>query len=572
MSQILAGRYELEVPLGRGGSGEVWRGSDLATRRPVAVKLVELAEIDDVGLLAETIGRFRREATVIAGLRHPNIVTALDAGRVGNELFLVMELAQGISLASMLEQRAARGMGLFPVASVLRIAGQASAGLAAAHAAGVVHRDIKPSNLMVAARLDTKIIDFGIARLLADNSPRLTMPSHTVGTPAYISPEQARGGNVDGRADLYSLGCVLYELLAGRPPFLADLPEALLMMQVVDQAVPLSVIRPDLPAGLPELVSDLMEKDLAANPANTAQVISRITAISAPLDGGVPVHEADRQTVRADDPPAPGAGRQPVAEVRAASDLAAATVTSTAAGGSGHDEITPEAGRSTVLTPERPANPAGPGTSAATVAPAWPGPPGSSHRRRRRWRGAVSTVLTAAIVAGVGIYAWERMHGTLKITAVAVAPAQQPGTRCDVTVDVIGMIFTNGRGGPISYQWARGSGETSPVATVDEASGHDTVQVELNWAFHGRGTDHVRRGAPGARARSGRGQYRIHLFLRLISPGSSRMSRWRYPATPDNGSWDTARPAGSRPRSARRPASGWRSSTSAPAWSATPPS
>ena len=255
MTRVLAGRYELEVPLGRGGSGEVWRGRDMATRRPVAVKLVELAEIDDPGLVAETIGRFRREAMVVAGLRHPNIVAALDAGRVGNELFLVMELAPGVSLASMLDQRAARGMGLFPVASVLRIAGQAGAGLAAALAAGVVHRDIKPSNLMVAARLDTKIIDFGIARLLADNSPRLTLPSHMVGTPQYVSPEQARGGNVDCRADLYSFGCVLYELLAGRPPFLAERPEALLMMQVMDQAVPLSVIRPDLPVGLSGLVS-----------------------------------------------------------------------------------------------------------------------------------------------------------------------------------------------------------------------------------------------------------------------------------------------------------------------------
>ena len=112
MARVLAGRYELEVPLGRGGSGEVWRGKDIATRRPVAIKLIELAEIDDPGLVAETIARFRREAMVVARLRHPNIVTALDAGRLGNQLFLVMELAHGLSLASMLDQRAARGMGL----------------------------------------------------------------------------------------------------------------------------------------------------------------------------------------------------------------------------------------------------------------------------------------------------------------------------------------------------------------------------------------------------------------------------------------------------------------------------
>ncbi len=172
MGRVLAGRYELEVPLGRGGSGEVWRGRDMATRRPVAIKLVELSRIDDPGLLAETIARFRREAEVIGGLRHPNIVGSLDAGRVGNQLYMIMELAPGISLASMMDERGARGMGLFPVSSVLRIAAQVSTGLAAAHAARVVHRDIKPSNLMVTPQLGIKIIDFGIARLLADNSPR----------------------------------------------------------------------------------------------------------------------------------------------------------------------------------------------------------------------------------------------------------------------------------------------------------------------------------------------------------------------------------------------------------------
>ena len=266
MDRVLAGRYELEVPLGRGGSGEVWRGRDMATHRPVAIKLVELSLIDDPGTLAETIGRFRREATVISGLRHQNIVGALDAGRIANQLFMVMELAPGISLASMMDERGARGMGLFPVSSVLRIAEQVCAGLAAAHEAGVVHRDIKPSNLMVTPQLGVKIIDFGIARLLADNSPRLTLPAQTVGTIAYISPEQAQGLDVDGRADLYSLGCVLYQLLSGRPPFFSTMPGALLMMQVMDRPAPLSAIRPDLPAGLSELVGDLLEKEPEARP------------------------------------------------------------------------------------------------------------------------------------------------------------------------------------------------------------------------------------------------------------------------------------------------------------------
>jgi eukaryotic-like serine/threonine-protein kinase len=296
MARRLAGRYELEVPIGRGASGEVWRSRDLATRKPVAVKVVELAEIEDSALLAETIARFRREAATLARLQHPNIVAALEAGRIGNELFLVMELAEGVSLASMLEQRMANNMGLFPVSSVLRIAEQACAGLAAAHSAGVVHRDVKPSNLMVATRLSIKLIDFGIARLLHDNSPRLTQPRQAIGTLAYIAPEQLENIDVDGRADLYSLGCVLYEQLAGRPPFMAELPTALLQMHMEQRPIPLDSIRSDLPVGLARLVDRLMEKDRSRRPADAAQVLSYIAAISAGGEGRAP-QEADRSTV-----------------------------------------------------------------------------------------------------------------------------------------------------------------------------------------------------------------------------------------------------------------------------------
>jgi serine/threonine-protein kinase len=497
MDRVLAGRYELEVPLGRGGSGEVWRGRDMATHRPVAVKLVELSLIDDPGTLAETISRFRREATVISGLRHQNIVGALDAGRMANRLFMVMELAPGISLASMMDERGARGMGLFPVSSVLRIAEQVCAGLAAAHAAGVVHRDIKPSNLMVTPQLGVKIIDFGIARLLADNSPRLTLPAQTVGTIAYISPEQAQGLDVDGRADLYSLGCVLYQLLSGRPPFFSTIPGALLMMQVMDRPTPLSVVRPDLPAGLSELVGDLLEKEPAARPATAAQVAGTIAAIGRTLAAEEPEHEADRETIRAGDHRG-------------------------ATGDTWRDEVWPQPGRSTtVLTPERmpdlpgptaagapPWEPAGPPAqpTAPSPVPSQPGPPGWSAPqaatgragsvpewpvaqrgpRRPVWRGVVSTLVTAAIVAGVGVYLWERAHQTLTITGVRVAAAKQ-SVGCNGTADIIGTISTNGHGGRISYQWVHNAEADAPLVAVD-ASGGKTVQVTLSWAFHGKGT------------------------------------------------------------------------------------
>jgi len=544
MDQILAGRYEFEVPLGRGGSGEVWRGRDLATRRPVAIKLVELSRIDDPSLLAETIGRFRREAMVVAGLRHPNIVSSLDAGRIGSHLFMIMEMAPGVSLASMMDERGARGMGLFPVSSVLRMAEEVCAGLAAAHAAGVVHRDIKPSNLMVTPQLGVTIIDFGIARLLSDNSPRLTLQGHTVGTIAYMSPEQAQGGDVDVRTDLYSLGCVLYQLLSGRLPFKSSLPGALLMMQVMDTATPLNVIRPDLPDGLTELVSDLMAKDRAARPANAAAVISRLHAIGETLGSDEPVHEADRQTVRAGDPSdAVGGTRLDLHEARSAgetrSELAAPDL-------AGPAVLTPDRlaevwGSDTVPAPGWPAQgapvqsvrlpphlgtppqlpvqsyrgtpqppipprpggssqpflgpvsapqawqtpPAGAGRSSAG-APAWPAP--SKRRpRRRRWGGLISTVLTVALAAGVWIYVWDRTHEKLKITSVAVTAANQ-SVGCNGTADIIGTINTNGHGGPVTYQWIYGTNQNPPVLTADDASGSDKVQVQLKWAFHGKGT------------------------------------------------------------------------------------
>jgi hypothetical protein len=453
--------------------GEVWRGRDLATRQPVAVKLVQLANIDDQARLGETIARFRREADTLARLRHPNIISALEAGRVGSELFMVMELAEGMSMEAMLRQRQANGLGMFPVESVLRIAKQACSGLAAAHAIGVVHRDIKPSNLMVSARGHLTIVDFGIARLLEDNSPRLTAPTQTIGSPLYMSPEQTMGIDVDGRSDLYSFGCVLYELLAGRPPFAAEMPIAVMRMHLEERPVPIRNVRSDLRGGLPELVDRLLEKERDARPPDAGHVLRTLVAISDNVTGNAaPEHEADRRTflVGADD------------TVRRAWSAPPA-------------DPGPETYRATLVAddppqwPEQRPRAEDKGMGRGSGGPdGWPA--ARPRRRRRRWTGLLSSLLTVAIVAGIAGYVWNKTHQTLKITSAMVLVANPDKIGCNSTVDVVGTIDTNGKGGPITYQWTK-DGQSLPTGTVTATSGQQQVRVELRWYLGGKGIHHA---------------------------------------------------------------------------------
>jgi hypothetical protein len=241
-----------------------------------------------------------------------------------------------------------------------------------------------------------------------------------------------------------------------------------------------------------------MEKEPAARPANAAQVVSRITAIVGRLGPAAPEYEADRETYRAEDQ-------------RGAAD------------GTRRDEVTPEAGRSTVLTPERIAELSGPATVGVppwelkgppprepvpSPVPAQQGPPvrpapqsatgrgggmpewptaqpSARPRQRPAWRGVVSTLITAAIVAGVGVYLWERQHQTLKITQVHVS-ATNESIGCNGTANIVGTISTNGHGGTISYQWVE-NGVAQAQLVADDASGSNEVQIPLKWAFHGKG-------------------------------------------------------------------------------------
>ncbi len=310
---LLEGRYRLEHRLGAGGMGEVWQARDLRLDREVAVKVISRGVAGD-HLLEE---RFRKEARTAAGLTHPRIVTVHDHGEVEVDgrpvLFLVMELVRGRPLTAVLRDHRS---GVDP-AAVVRWAVQICEGLAAAHRAGVVHRDIKPANIMVhgPAEADVTICDFGIVRLAEETGTGLTATGTAIGTPTYMSPEQARGDRrIDGRSDLYSLGCMLYELLAGQPPFTGS-GLSVLSQHLTGEPAPIRDLRPAVPEGLERLVLELLAKEPAARPADAQQVIDRLRkaatgARSRSRSRTVtePTPGRDTETALGTDPPAPAPG------------------------------------------------------------------------------------------------------------------------------------------------------------------------------------------------------------------------------------------------------------------------
>ncbi len=251
--QTLGERYRIEAQIGQGGMAEVFRGFDPALERTVAIKVLLPPFDRDAGFVA----RFRREAQAAARLSHPNIVGVYDTGADGDTQFIVMEYIEGRTLASFL----AAGGRPTPLQSV-ELATRIAGALQVAHAQRIVHRDIKPANVMVTREGAVKVMDFGIARMQSDATAPQT--SSVIGTPAYFSPEQAQGLPVDARSDIYSLGCVLYELLAHRPAFTGDTPVAIAYKQVNEMPVPPSQVNPDIPPRLDAVVMKCMAK----NPAN----------------------------------------------------------------------------------------------------------------------------------------------------------------------------------------------------------------------------------------------------------------------------------------------------------------
>ncbi len=286
-NRLIRERYRLIELIGRGGMGEVWRGQDEELGRKVAVKcLKQLSPTSDPQHLRIMRERFRREARVAAGLQHRGITVVHDFGADDGLLFLVMELLEGRTLSQLLDDE--QGLAL-PLPDLLDIGEQVAGALAYTHAQGVVHRDLKPANILRLSDGTVKICDFGIARLGHDIgfTSRLTGTGLAMGTPHYMSPEQIGGVEVDHRSDLYSFGCVLYELATGAPPFDLDDAWAVLIRHRSVAPDPPRDKRPELPEGLDRLILDLLAKEPDDRPQDAAVVAKRLAAVRIQADRGI---------------------------------------------------------------------------------------------------------------------------------------------------------------------------------------------------------------------------------------------------------------------------------------------
>jgi eukaryotic-like serine/threonine-protein kinase len=254
----VGGRYELGELLGRGGMAEVRRAVDQRLGRAVAVKQLRA----DLAIDPTFQARFRREAQSAAGLNHPTIVAVYDTGEEVDPLtgvaipYIVMELVEGPTLRDVLKD----GRKILPERALELTQGVLDA-LGYSHKAGIVHRDIKPANVMLAPNGGVKVMDFGIARAVADTSATMTQTAAVIGTAQYLSPEQARGETVDSRSDLYSTGCLLYELLVGRPPFVGDSPVSVAYQHVRETPLPPSQLDPEISPEIDAVVLKALAKE-----------------------------------------------------------------------------------------------------------------------------------------------------------------------------------------------------------------------------------------------------------------------------------------------------------------------
>jgi len=284
--------YRIVGSVGAGGMGVVYLAADERLHRKVALKFLPPAIAQDPHARARLV----REAQAASALDHPNVATVYDVDEWSGQFFIAMPYYEGDTLRQRIER------GALTVVEAARIAAQIASGLAAAHRAGIVHRDVKPANVMLMRDGQVKILDFGLAKFFADTAPtmtRMTGPGTTLGTVAYMAPEQAAGGEVDARADVWALGVTMYEMLTGRLPFQGTTAPALMLAAASQVPTPITDIRPDAPEPLARLVHCALEKDVAQRTITADDIAHAISRSLIAEAGSRDVTSAPRSRQRA---------------------------------------------------------------------------------------------------------------------------------------------------------------------------------------------------------------------------------------------------------------------------------
>lgn len=437
----LGGRYLLVNLIARGGMGEVWSAQDVVLDRRVAVKVLLPNLATDPGFTA----RFRAEARAMAALSHPGIIEIYDYGQADGLAFLVMQFVEGESLVSLL-----RRTGPLPPERAMRLLVQAAEAIDAAHRQGIVHRDVKPANLLLRQDGRLALTDFGIARILATD--RLTAADQIVGTSSYLAPEQVTGDEIGPATDVYALGVVAYELLAGGRPFAADTPFEVALMHVHEEP-------PSLPPGVPEPIRELVLRAMAKDPADRWPSAAALAQAASAAIG-----EA-RTTGTAGATTTGTAGAKRTGRAGATTTGRAGTAGTAATGRAG---TAGAAGAATTgMTGARRTGPAGQGTAASDEPAGWEAMTGPTTRTARR--GAVGPdkpVQTAAASARRRLFIAGGAAVTLATAAV--------------------LIVILSPGGAETPQ-SQGTETSSPAATVT-ASSASTVPAQSAGTGTGTGT------------------------------------------------------------------------------------
>jgi serine/threonine-protein kinase len=278
---LLGGRYKIGEMIGTGGMADVYVAQDTRLARQVAVKVLR----SDLARDPSFVARFRKEALAAAGLNHPGIVAVYDSGEEPAP-YIVMELVSGHTLRELIHKGER-----VPLKRALEIGEGILAALEYSHHSGIVHRDIKPANIMITDHGDVKVMDFGIARALADLGATLTSTWNVVGTAQYLSPEQAVGEPADSRSDIYSTGCLLFELLTGQPPFTGETPVSIAYQHASSVAPLVRTLKPELPEGIETVLAVALSKK-----PEDVNLLDIVEAVDGPIRGQAPLSEENKKS------------------------------------------------------------------------------------------------------------------------------------------------------------------------------------------------------------------------------------------------------------------------------------